>query len=96
MERANGWGNTVATIIHLGDSKHSTDAGRDDQTLSWLVVSLLLALAVVLRAPVVGLAIAGLFVTGVLLTRVERRPLRPVEFVAIATLHAGAVVLLAL
>jgi hypothetical protein len=86
----------VATIIHLGNSNPSSDAGRDDPTLSWLVGSLLLALAVVLREPVVGLAVAGLFVTGVLLARVERRPLRPVEFVAIATLHAAAVVLLAL
>lgn len=82
----------MATITHLRGSDRSIRADR--RTPVGLVASLLIALAIVIGAPLVGLAIAAVFCGGMVLAELEHRTLRPGEFVAIAGLHALAVVLL--
>lgn len=89
-------GSNVATIIHLGGARRSIDTVHDERVRSWLVATMLVALAVVLGAPPVGFGVAGIFAVGMILAQVERRSLRPVEFVVIASLHAAAVLLLAI
>ena len=83
----------MATIIQFRDHRDSTVDDRD-RTPTWLVGSFLMALAVVLGAPLIGLAVAALFVGGMAVSWWEERSLRPGEFAAIASLHAIAVVLL--
>lgn len=83
----------MATIIQLRGTEPSTTGG-DQRTLTLLVGSLLVALAVVLEAPLIGLAVGALFCAGMALARLEQRALRPSEFVAISALHTLAVVLL--
>lgn len=63
---------------------------------TWLVGSFLVALAVVLQAPLIGLAVAVLFVGGMATTWWEGRTLGPGEFAFIAAVHTVAVVLLTL
>ena len=88
------WGAAqMATIIQLRGSERFT--GADTRTPTGLVGALLVALAAVLGATMIGVAIAVVFCGGMVLADLERRTLRPGEFAAIAGLHAVAVVLLA-
>jgi hypothetical protein len=86
----------MATIVQLRDHRSPVATRDSGQMAGWGVVSLLIALAVVLGAPVVGFIVAGLFGTGMVLTRLGQRQLRQGEFVVISALHVAAVLLLSL
>lgn len=86
----------MATITELHGTRIRWAVARQDWVATGLTAALILALAIVVGTPAIGVTIASLFVAGMGIAAIAQRVLLPSEFAFVGTLHAAAVVLLAL
>jgi len=85
----------MTTITELYATRDHGALTRPDWKATMLTAALIIALAIVVGTPIVGVVLASVFGFGIWIAALEHRVLRPAEFAAVGALHAIAVVLLA-
>lgn len=85
----------MTTITESYATRDHRALTRPDWKATMLTSAIIIALAIVVGTPIVGLILASLFSFGIWIAALERRVLRPAEFAAVGAVHAIAVVLLA-
>lgn len=85
----------MAAITELHAAHTRGAPTRQDWTATTLTAALIVAIAVAVGTPIVGLALASLFSLGMWIAASQQRVLLPAEFAAVGVVHAIAVALLA-